>query len=106
MAMSDGHSSTADRIDDAGLFLLASPYIAQAASSAAKKLHPSLAPIARAADKYQHAFHANPYGEIAGLAMVAPGVVNPLAKQVDKLLPEKTAYDLGCACALQTLGLR
>lgn len=84
--------SVADRLDDLGIGILASPYIAKAVGGLAGRI-PALKGVQGAANAYERAFHATPYGEIAGLGLVAPGVVKPLA---EKLSPtEKRAYLLG-----------
>lgn len=91
----DPHSFTADRIDDVGLALLASPYIGEALHGATQ--HSSnkyLRALGEAGHNYHTAFAKRPLAEVAGLALVAPGVVHPLAKGVDKTIDaikEKTA---------------
>ena len=88
-----------DRLDDLGIGILASPYVAQAVGGLAAK-SPRLAPIARAAQGYEHAFHATPYGELAGLALVAPGVTKRLAPHL-----QKEAFYLGVKQAKQQLSV-
>ncbi len=89
----------ADRLDDLGIGILASPYIAKAVGSLAGRI-PALKGVQGAANAYEHAFHANPYAEIAGLGLVAPGVVKPLANAITPT--EKTAFQRGYtrACAV------
>lgn len=88
----------ADRLDDLGIGILASPYIAKAVGNLAGRI-PALHGVQSAANAYEHAFHATPYGEIAGLGLVAPGVVKPLAEKIT----EKTAFQRGYARACAVL---
>lgn len=96
-------NDVADRLDDLGIGILASPYIAKAVGNAASHV-PRLAPVAAAANAYEHAFHATPYGEIAGLGLVAPGVVHPLAKKLTGPA-EKTAFMHGMRSVHVGLGI-
>ncbi len=73
-----GVPAITDKIDDAGLALLASPYIAQVVGSAAGKVE-ALKPVADGAQKYREGFEEHPEAEIAGLALVSPTVTRRLA---------------------------
>lgn len=107
---------TADRLDDVGIALLASPYLAKALGhAAAKSTNPFVSSIGRGAERYHTAFDAQPLAEVAGLALVAPGVTHTLADQIDTLrapapvLPEAlkaAAWRSGYADALARLGIR
>lgn len=106
----DTHSFTADRIDDAGLALLASPYVGEALHGATRHSgNKYLRALGEAGHNYHTAFSKRPLAEVAGLALVAPGVVHPLAKGVDKTIDafkEKTAaYHAGAAAVRRRLGV-
>ena len=92
--------SLSDRLDDVGIGILASPYIAKAVGNAASH-YPKLAPVGAAARAYEAGFHSTPYGEILGLGLVAPGVTHNLAKALSPA--EKTAYTLGKQAAYAQL---
>lgn len=77
-----------DRIDDVGIGILASPYLAEAASLATAGT-PKLHGFSGAAHRFYERFHGKPYGEIAGLALVAPSVTHGLAGGIQKVLPDK-----------------
>lgn len=100
--MATDSDNLADRLDDLGIGILASPYIAKAVGGLAGRI-PALKGVQSAANAYEHAFHASPYGEIAGLSLVAPGVVKPLAKALTPT--EKTAYWLGRKHAMQQMSV-
>lgn len=90
---SDGQaeSTTADRLDDLGIGILASPYIADLAAAGGKKLMlrggrlgALGAELHGAAEGVGHVLHS-PAVELGGLALVAPGVTHTLARGIDKL---------------------
>ncbi len=100
----------ADRLDDLGIGILASPYIAKAVGNLAGHAlkipalgaggaGTALRGIQSGTHAFENAFHANPYAEIAGLGLVAPGVVKPLAEKIT----EKTAFQRGYARACAVL---
>jgi hypothetical protein len=106
----DSHSFTADRIDDAGLALLASPYIGKALHNATQhSTNKYLHAIGEAGGRYHAAFDKRPLAEVAGLALVAPGVGRPLAAGIDKTIDaikEKTAaYHAGVAATCARFGV-
>lgn len=78
----------ADRLDDVGIGILASPYLAEAASKPLMR-SPWTAPLGALAHGYHDAFGKTPYGEIAGLALVAPSITHGLAKGIQKVVPDK-----------------
>lgn len=84
-----------DRIDDAGLAVLAAPYAASAAGHRLSKAkNPKLRAAGLALERgmgTDSKFGKSHGREIAGLAMVAPGVTHTIAKRVDKAVPAKTA---------------
>lgn len=102
-----GHSATADRLDDLGIGILASPYIGKAIGNLThESRYAPLRAIGALGSGYYDAFQKAPMAEVAGLALVAPGIVNPLANKVDDLLAEKSAaYRGGYSDALNALGL-
>jgi len=102
-----GHSATADRLDDLGIGILASPYIGKAVGNLMhESRYAPLRAIGAAGNKFYEGFQHMPMAEVAGLALVAPGIVNPLANKVDGLLAEKSAaYRGGYSDALNALGL-
>jgi hypothetical protein len=87
-----------NHIDNLGLALLASPYVAKMVSEGAKGVR-SLKPIRAAADEYEERFEATPAAEVAGLALVSPTVTKRLSSLVTK------AASLGERVALSKLGL-
>lgn len=89
-------SDLADRLDDVGIGILASPYLAEAAAKPLMR-SPRLAPLGALAHGYHEAFHRTPYGELAGLGLVAPSITHGLAKGIEKVLPDKTASYLEAA---------
>lgn len=102
-----GHSATADRLDDLGIGILASPYIAKAIKTRTyNSPHAPLHAIGSASKAYYKGFGKRPLAEVAGLALVAPSIVNRLAGGIDDLLAEKSAaYRGGYSAALNALGL-
>lgn len=87
----------ADRIDDVGIGLLAAPYAADAGSRLMMRVGGRNAKVRAAATALKAGFgskshfgHSAPR-ELAGLAMVAPGVTHTIAKGIDKAVPQKTA---------------
>lgn len=103
--MSDAaHSTTADRLDDLGIGILAAPYAADVVANLASK-HPRLHGLQARATGFSHKFHARPAAELAGLALVAPGVVNPLAEKIDSVTKKSAAYRAGYTYAHTALGL-
>lgn len=97
-------SDTADRLDDVGIGILAAPYAADVVANLAKH-SPRLAPLANGASAFSHAFHMRPSAELAGLALVAPGVVHPLADKIDAMSDKTAAYLDGYVAAHVALGL-
>lgn len=98
-AADDRVSRISDRIDDAGIGLLAAPYAASAVGHGlAKSKNPKLRAAGAALERglgTESRFGKSHGRELAGLTMVAPGVTHTMAKGVDKLLPsEKKASDL------------
>jgi hypothetical protein len=85
-ALSDRASRISDRIDDVGIGVLASPYIAEGLSKALKGKSGRLGRAGAALHAYHDNFGKKNRKEIAGLALVAPGVTHTLAKGVDKAL--------------------
>lgn len=88
-------SSTADRVDDAGIGLLAAPYAASAIGGAMAKHGPARvraagAALKRVAGTGSHFDHSNAR-ELTGLALVAPGISHRVAGGIDKLRGEKRA---------------
>lgn len=86
-----GEDATADRLDDLGIGILASPYIADLAAAGGKKLMlrggrmgALGAELHGAAEGIGHYLH-NPAVELGGLALVAPGVTHTLARGINKL---------------------
>lgn len=75
-----------DRIDDAGLALLAAPYVSAGLKKHLAHRKGALGVVGRAAGKAEDFFHNKVpnRAEIAGLALVAPGVIKPMAKGIDK----------------------
>lgn len=77
-----------DRIDDAGLAVLAAPYAASAAGHRLSKAkNPKLRAAGLALERgmgTDSKFGKSHGREIAGLAMVAPGVTHTIAKGIDK----------------------
>ncbi len=81
-------SSTADRVDDVGIGVLSAPYIASAAGEALEHGTPRMKAIGHALEKslgVNSTFGKSHAREIAGLALVAPGVTHPVAKKIDQL---------------------
>jgi hypothetical protein len=90
----------ADRVDDVGIATLATPYALKGVANTLEHRSGRLGALgrmARAGDKAIHKNHENKL-ELAGLAMVAPGVVHPIskgiAKGIDKMKGHKQACDL------------
>lgn len=90
----DRTSRIADRLDDAGIGLLAAPYIADAAAGGLKhvmlrggRLGALAAEGHTIAEGLAHQLHQSKARELAGLALVAPGVTHPMAKAVNSMLP-------------------
>ncbi len=82
-----------DRLDDVGIGLLAAPYAASMAGHClAKAKNPKLRAAGHVLERAlgtESKFGKSHGRELAGLALVAPGVTHTLAKGVDKALPEK-----------------
>jgi len=91
-------------LDDVGIGILAAPYAADVVANLAAH-SPRLAPLASGAKAFSHAFHMSPSAELAGLALVAPGVVHPLAEKIDALTEKSAAYLDGYVAAHVALGL-
>jgi hypothetical protein len=96
-ASGDRAGRIADRIDDVGIGLLAAPYAADAGSRLLMRVGGRNAKVRAAATALKAGFgskshfgHSAPR-ELAGLAMVAPGVTHTIAKGIDKAVPQKTA---------------
>lgn len=96
-ASGDRAGRIADRIDDVGIGLLAAPYAADAGSRLLMRAGGRNAKVRAAATALKAGFgskshfgHSAPR-ELAGLAMVAPGVTHTIAKGIDKAVPQKTA---------------
>lgn len=97
-AADDRVSRISDRIDDAGIGLLAAPYAASAVGHGlAKSKNPKLRAAGAALERglgTESRFGKSHGRELAGLAMVAPGVTHTMAKGINKVLPqEKSAAD-------------
>jgi hypothetical protein len=104
-ALSDRAGRIADRVDDVGIGMLASPYAAKAVGAGAKAIGGALSHrggrlgaagrlaqrVGAGADKAYGKLHDNTGLELGGLALVAPGVTHNVAKKIDKRLPSKTA---------------
>lgn len=88
-AMSERASGISDRIDDVGIGILASPYIAEGLSKRLAGKPGRLGRVGAALHAYHENFPKKNRKEIAGLALVAPGLTHTLAKGVDKLMPKK-----------------
>jgi len=87
----------ADRVDDLGIGILASPYVNDIANTGFKKMMLRGGRMGQvgawghaATEGLGHVLH-HPVTELAGLALVAPGVVHPIAKGIDKMLPRSNA---------------
>lgn len=82
-----------DRLDDVGLTFLGAPYVARGLTKHLSKRKGALGAIGRGAGQVEHYLeHKIPNRlEVAGLALVAPGVIKPMAKGIDKVLPKKPA---------------
>lgn len=88
-AMNDRAHNIVDRLDDAGLAVLASPYVAKALGSSLAHRAGALGAVGRAANAYHHGFEAHPMAEVGGLALVAPGVTHGLAKGIERATAKK-----------------
>ncbi len=105
-ASDDRMHTIADRLDDVGIGMLASPYIADAAAGGLKRLMlrgGRLGALAAeghgVAEAVAHKLHSSPAVELGGLALVAPGVIHPMARSIDKALPTKPHEDVVKAAA-------
>jgi hypothetical protein len=85
----------ADRVDDVGIGILASPYVNDLAGRGFKKMMLRGGRVGQvgawghaATEGLGHVLH-HPVTEIAGLSLVAPGVVHPIAKGINKTFPQK-----------------
>ena len=79
-----------DRLDDVGLTILGAPYAARGVANVLEHRGGRLGAIggaARRAADFMHK-HENKT-ELAGLALVAPGVIKPMAKGINKMLPDE-----------------
>ena len=97
-AADDRAGRISDRIDDVGIGLLAAPYAASLAGHGlAKSKNPKLRAAGAALERglgTESRFGKSHGRELAGLAMVAPGVTHTMAKGINKVLPkEKGAAD-------------
>jgi len=95
-ADNDRTSRIADRVDDVGIGVLAAPYAAGAAGHMLSKAkNPKLQLAGRALEKFgpDSAFGHSHARELAGLAMVAPGVTHSIAKGINKVLPAEKQAD-------------
>lgn len=89
-AAGDRAGAISDRIDDAGIGLLAAPYLAQAGGKVLSKFkNPRLQAAGAGLSNFGKRIEHSHGREIAGLAMVAPGVTHAAAKGIDKVLPKK-----------------
>lgn len=97
-ALSERGAHIADRIDDVGIATLAAPYAAKGLAATLAHRPGRLGMIGRAAGNVAEHMHnhENKY-ELAGLAMVAPGLTHRAASAVDKKLPVKTAAGVAAA---------
>lgn len=87
---SDRVGAISDRIDDAGIGLLAAPYLAQAGGKVLSKFkNPKLQAAGAGLSNFGKRIEHSHGREIAGLAMVAPGITHTVAKGVDKAMPKK-----------------
>lgn len=99
-----GMSDTADRLDDVGIGILAAPYAAGVLGNLTSHV-PRLARVSHAAHAFHDAFPKFPSAELAGLALVAPGIVHPLAEKIDAMSDKTAAYLDGYVAAHAALGL-
>lgn len=99
-------SPLADHVDDLGIAILASPYVAKAVANASAGT-PALEPVHNASEGYAEKFDATPYGELAGLALVAPAISNRLAKGLEHGLGylKQAAYLAGVKHAREQLSV-
>jgi hypothetical protein len=90
VAGGDRVGAISDRIDDAGIGLLAAPYLAQAGGKVlAKFKNPKLQAAGAGLSNFGRHIEHSHGREIAGLAMVAPGVTHAVARGIDKAMPSK-----------------
>jgi hypothetical protein len=100
LASDDRIGQIADRVDDAGIGILASPYVNDLANSGFKRMMMRGGRVGQvgawghaATEGLGHVLH-HPVTELAGLALVAPGVVHPIAKGIGKMTsPAAPAVD-------------
>lgn len=93
-------------VDDLGIGVLASPYIAKAlANGLEESRYAPLRAIGAGAARFDHAFHGTPLAELAGLAMLAPTSNHAIAAGIDKVTGKTAAFDVGVAAAFLTMGL-
>lgn len=82
--MSDRAHTISDRLDDVGIATLASPYVAGGLAKRLKHRRGLPGLVGRGLEAYHDNFPAKNRKEIAGLALVAPGITHTLAKGIDK----------------------
>jgi hypothetical protein len=87
----------ADRVDDVGIGILASPYVNDLANKGFKNMMMRGGRMGQvgawghaATEGLGHVLH-HPVTELTGLALVAPGVVHPIAKGIHKVTSPKPA---------------
>lgn len=83
-------SRLSDRIDDVGIGLLAAPYAAKGIANSLEHRGGRLGAIGGVARRAADTMHKHENKmELAGLAMVAPGVTHRMARGVDRVAPER-----------------
>lgn len=83
-ALSERASTIADRIDDVGIGILASPYLAEGIAKRTMNKRGITGMVGKSLHAYHEAFPKKNRKEVAGLALVAPGITHTIAKGVDK----------------------
>lgn len=79
-----------DRLDDVGLTILGAPYAARGVANVLEHRGGRLGAIGGAARRAADFLHKHENKtELAGLALVAPGVIKPMAKGINKMLPDE-----------------
>ena len=95
------HVGIEDRLDDVGLTILAAPYAARGVANVLEHRGGRVGAVGKAARKAADFLHHHENKtELAGLALVAPGVIKPMARGIDKVLPKEkkaTLADLDTA---------
>ncbi len=88
----DRTSKIEDRLDDVGLTILGAPYAAKGIANVLKNRSGRLGAVGRAADAAHRAMHRHENAmELTGLSLVAPGVIKPMAKGINRVLPKEKA---------------